>query len=491
MPTHCCVPWCKQRGPKDPGDNKVSYHRFPRDATLYKKWIIAIKRDEGIYFKVTKCRRVCSRHFLPSDFIPGVSCGNNLLRQTDCLSVFSFGNKQQLRKSSKKRTLSACPQAHQISDQAVAQALTVEDSAAELFVDQSTDRLSAAALESEAPETERDTASCSPASEEKEIRTSFGIDRFKHSNEDFLAYTGIPSYQHFLALMAYINPGNNGSNVLRNAGIKASGGRRRKLTAENELFLVLVRLRLGLFEHDLAHRFGITQSTVSRICVSCINFMYIRLCKLPLSVLRAVIDAAMPPAFSTYSTTRVILDATEIKCEVPSSLSLQSSSYSTYKTSNTFKGLIDVSPNGLVNFESELYTGSISDREAVLKSGFLNLKFDKNDSVMADKGFLIDDLLASKNVKLNIPPFLHRNALSEQQIRETKEIASLRIHVERRIRKVKSFHIFDRPIPLTLAPIINQICTVAAILTDFQSPLSKPSQPSRQQLAPPTELMNE
>ncbi|XP_077507295.1 uncharacterized protein LOC144116425 [Amblyomma americanum] len=199
----------------------------------------------------------------------------------------------------------------------------------------------------------------------------------------------------------------------------------------------------------------------------------------------------MPAAFSTYSTTRVILDATEIKCEVPSSLSLQTSSYSTYKTSNTFKGLIGVSPNGLVSFVSELYTGSISDREVVLKSGFLNLKFDKNYSVIADKGFLIEGLLASKNAKLKIPPFLHRNALSEQQVRKTKEIASLRIHVERRIRRFKSCHIFDRPIPLTLAPIINQIWTVAAIFTNFQSPSSKPSQPSRQQLAPPTELMNE
>ncbi|XP_077523423.1 uncharacterized protein LOC144134373 [Amblyomma americanum] len=290
--------------------------------------------------------------------------------------------------------------------------------------------------------------------EEKEIRTSFGIDHFKHSNEDFLAYTGIPSYQHFLALMTCINPGKNGSNVLRNAGIKASRGRRRKLMAENELLLVLVRLRLGAKSHKLAHRFGITQSTVSRMCVSWINFMYIRLCKLPLWVSRAVIDATMPAAFSMYPLPRVILDATEIKCEVPSSLSLQSSSYSTYKTSNTFKGLIGVSPNGLVSFVSELYTGSISDREAVLKSGFLNLKLDKNDSVMADKGFLIEDLLASKNVKLNILPFLHRNALSEQ-VRETKEIASLRIHVERRIRRVKSFHIFDRPIPLTLASIIK------------------------------------
>ncbi|KAL1442513.1 hypothetical protein MTO96_046380 [Rhipicephalus appendiculatus] len=437
---------------------------------------------------------------------------------------------RQQRKPPKERTQSACLQAHQIPDQDAAQSSTVEDSGAV--------PLAAADLESDSAEMEGDHTSCSPTAgtgalggsgkpaievqhlrdvvatqrneidrlkyecevlqeqllqtktemhlsyqencrltarlEEKENGT-FCIEHFKHSDEDMRAYTGLPTYRHFQALMTYLNPGKNGINVSRSAGIKASGGRRRKLTAENELFLVLVRLRLGLFEHDLAHRFGITQSTVSRICVSWINFMYIRLSKLPLWASRAVIDATMPAAFSAYPTTRVILDATEIKCEVPSSLSLQSSSYSVYKSSNTFKGLIGISPNGLVSFVSELYTGSISDRQAVLKSGFLDLKFEKDDSVMADKGFLIHDLLASRNVKLNIPPFLHRHALSEQQVRETKEIASLRIHVERRIRRVKSFHIFDRPIPLTLAPVINQIWTVAAILTNLQSPLSKPS----------------
>lgn len=47
----------------------------------------------------------------------------------------------------------------------------------------------------------------------------------------------------------------------------------------------------------------------------------------------------------------------------------------------------------------------------------------------------------------------------------------MRIHVERRIRRIKAFHIFDRSIPITLAPIINELWTVCAILTNFQAPL--------------------
>ncbi|KAH7932603.1 hypothetical protein HPB51_029207 [Rhipicephalus microplus] len=159
---------------------------------------------------------------------------------------------------------------------------------------------------------------------------------------------------------------------------------------------------------------------------------------------------------------------------MPSSLYLQSTTYSPYKTSKTFKGLIGVLPNGLVAFVSELFAGSSSDRQCVIRSGFLDLKFDDED-VMADKGFLIEDLLKNNGVKLNRPPFLKGGTFSPEEVKCTKEIAALRIHVERRIQRIKAFHIFDRPIPLTLAPLINQIWTVTAILSNFQSSLIQQS----------------
>lgn len=58
-----------------------------------------------------------------------------------------------------------------------------------------------------------------------------------------------------------------------------------------------------------------------------------------------------------------------------------------------------------MTFISQLYTGSISDREIIRRSGFLNLPFDDKDSIMADKGFTIQDLLPL-GVSLNLPPFL-------------------------------------------------------------------------------------
>ena len=86
-----------------------------------------------------------------------------------------------------------------------------------------------------------------------------------------------------------------------------------------------------------------------------------------------------------------------------------------------------------ITFISQLYSGSISDREIVERSGFLKLEFDNGDTVMADKGFTIKDLFPL-GVTLNIPPFLGSNSqITAQDVIKTQEIASVRIHLERAI----------------------------------------------------------
>ena len=103
--------------------------------------------------------------------------------------------------------------------------------------------------------------------------------------------------------------------------------------------------------------------------------------------------------------------------------------------------------------------------------GILKL-LEEGDAVMADKGFLIQDLLEPLDYTLITPPFLSPNdQFNEEEVREMNEIASLRVHVERAIRRVKEYHIFDKTIPLNLAGSINQIWTVCCLLTNFMVPL--------------------
>lgn len=67
-----------------------------------------------------------------------------------------------------------------------------------------------------------------------------------------------------------------------------------------------------------------------------------------------------------------------------------------------------------------------------------------NDEVMADSGFTIGEELFSLHVGLNIPSFLRgRKQLSEKEVVESRRIASVCIHVERAIRRMKSYRILN------------------------------------------------
>ena len=165
---------------------------------------------------------------------------------------------------------------------------------------------------------------------------------------------------------------------------------------------------------------------------------------MPIWPSRAKIDKHMPNCFKElYPKCRGIIDASDIKVQAPSSSVLNSCSYSCYKSHNTFKGNIVIAPSGAIIHVSLLYEGSISDKELVKKSGLLNL-LEPGDQLMADKGFVIQDLLTPIGCSVTMPAFLSSKTQSaKDELLKSKEIHNVRVHVERAIRRVKEFHYFD------------------------------------------------
>ena len=156
----------------------------------------------------------------------------------------------------------------------------------------------------------------------------------------------------------------------------------------------------------MSHLYGISQTMVGRITISWVNFMFLKCCKNPAWPSRAKVNQHMPADFTDkYPFTRAIIDCTEIRCQRSKSLRINGELFSLYKNHTTLKRLVGISSGGAITFISQLYIGHISDREIVTRSGFLNLPFDRGDSVMADRGFTVEDLLPH-GVSLNIPPFL-------------------------------------------------------------------------------------
>ena len=167
----------------------------------------------------------------------------------------------------------------------------------------------------------------------------FGIERFSSDNSLISFYTGFTSYLTFIAFFNCIKPAamNMQSAYYVSSETVSLAGRKRNMQLIDELFMFLCRLRAGLLEQDLSVRFNCSVQTISRKIVTWANFLYFALGSIPIWLPRQTIQELMPECFKNlYPRTRVIIDCTELRTQQPSSLVLNSKSYSHYKGTNTF-----------------------------------------------------------------------------------------------------------------------------------------------------------
>ena len=175
-------------------------------------------------------------------------------------------------------------------------------------------------------------------------KSAMTIDRIKSSDKFVRFYTGFQSFLMFMACFNFLEPYAKvmrtwkGSTTVDDATerVGKKPGPQSKLPLMEQFFLVMVRLRLGLKQLDLAERFGIHQTTVSQNFIPWINLMDVQFRHLPLWLYRRKINRLMPTCFRTwYATTRVIINCTEFFIDIPSSLARQSATWSAYKNHNS------------------------------------------------------------------------------------------------------------------------------------------------------------
>ena len=238
---------------------------------------------------------------------------------------------------------------------------------------------------------------------------------------------------------------------------KKKSGRKPSLSSENCLFLTLLRLRVGLPEQDIAFRFGISQVLVWRILVGWISFLALKLSCLIYWPDREDVQRYYPQCFKKYKNVIAIIDCTEGILEKPSVAKAQSQTYSTYKSRNTWKKLICITPAGTTSFISKCYGGCVSDRFITEDCHILD-KLQYGDNLMAEKGFNISDLLISKGSQLLIPPFLwEKQRFWKKNCNKTSGIAKTRIYVEWAIPPIKDFWILNGAFPITMKDLLDDI----------------------------------
>ena len=159
-------------------------------------------------------------------------------------------------------------------------------------------------------------------------------------------YTGLPTFEVLEATFNHVAP-----HVKR---------RTQSLSLFQEMVMVLMKLRLNVPHQDLAYRFGVSMSTVSRTFAHWLVTMDVRLSPLIRWPEREELWKTMPQcfkfSFGNIKTT-VIIDCFEVFCVKPTNLLARAQTFSSYKHHNTVKVLIGITPQGCISFVSEAWGG--------------------------------------------------------------------------------------------------------------------------------------
>ncbi|XP_065285008.1 uncharacterized protein [Dermacentor albipictus] len=278
-------------------------------------------------------------------------------------------------------------------------------------------------------------------------------------------YTGLPN---FVVLMAVF--------YLLEKFVKHTP--QNSLVKFQEFLVFLMKLKLNLPFQDLAYPFNISESTVCRIFDKWLHVAFCRLKPLMSWPSRQAIRRTMPQAFfeSFGEKVAVIVDCFEIKLEWPSSLQPRCQTWSQYKSSNTAKYLIGLCPQEVITFISNGWGGRTPDKHITQHCGILD-HLSHGDVVLADRGFDIADSVGLYCAKLHIPAFTKgKRQLSAVDVVATRNIANVRIHVERVIGLVRNKYVIMKSVlSLEYATLkqghqftpLDKIVNVCCALTNF------------------------
>ena len=245
---------------------------------------------------------------------------------------------------------------------------------------------------------------------------TFSKDFFLDADDKVKYYTGLSTWPVLNTLFNFLESaiGTKGHSVI---------------SRFQQLILTLIRLRLCLHFQDLAYRFGIHHTTASRIFTSVLHVMYERLSFLIFWPERETLRATLPVDFRKHCPTcTVIIDCFEIFIDRASDLLARAQTYSHYKSHNTVKYLIGITPQGSVSFISNGWGGRASDKHITENCGLLN-KIIPGDTILADRGFDIKESIGMYCATVRMPTFTRgKKQLTGVEVEQTRSIANERVY---------------------------------------------------------------
>ena len=292
MPANCCVPNCTKKLYRTKNGEKISYFKFPDDVNLKKRWLHAIRHDEGKEFTVNQNAKICSHHFIPEDFVKSIGGQRIYLREGVVPSRFSWSQRSPLKRKPPKRRMFTSNTDTELLSLSVSQTTSATETA-ETNAENCTSSAAGSSPNHDVQNdtyTERNTTedfkelleklkslelqNASIKAEIEVLKRQKGLAdsrvfqlRNFTSDEDIAFYTGFPNFATLNAVYEFLNTGKNGENIWYCSSKERSvpkcfyddneneteereecthKGRKRSLEAREEFFLVLCRLRRDL-----------------------------------------------------------------------------------------------------------------------------------------------------------------------------------------------------------------------------------------------------
>lgn len=314
---------------------------------------------------------------------------------------------------------------------------------------------------------------------------SLCLANIRDNDKLFQFYTNLPNYAVFDALSDYLlkravqtdglsrwNGPKRYSKQMK-SGVHSTRLSSRKLSFEDELFLVLLKLKTGRMNEDLAFHFDISVGSVSHIFSTWLCFLFNEL-KLLFEMANVGCEVdGIPAIYRSLFGLRIVIDCTELMLQKPSDLQERKETFSNYKHHDTVKFLVGMSPALCINYVSSAWAGRASDKHITLNSSSMLDKLSPGATVMADRGFTVSQELKKLGVETIIPDFKGsgRSQMTASECKNSEDIAKARIHIERIIQRIRTFHVLGSVVRLNMTDVVEQLFTVCAYLTNFQTPI--------------------
>ncbi len=444
--TYCCVVGC-HRNEKADGPVGIKFFSFPaRNEEQKRLWAQAVKRKnvDGTVWQPTKTSKICSEHFAGNqyshtrghpDYVPSIFPTKHIREKT-------FADAKRHDRAMKRRMTSLTMEGSSLS---FTQYSPVPSTSVVTLAPTTDPTLAPVACETCDEITKKNvTIQTDNKTKNKSTQSRIAVHSRKQQTDrkrsrmeglqmesfkesQLVAFTGISS--KFLALME-----KRFSQKITNS---------YKLSSSEKIQLVFVKLKLNVSFTALSGMFNMSVSRTVTVFSQTLTTIYQDFKDLLCWFCKKRVQSRMPACFKgLFPNARAIIDATEFPCEKPASKKLEVQFYSHYKGRHTLKCLIAIAPSGEITFLSKACGGRTTDTELTTRSGFLKL-IEPGDVILADKGFpkIETDLNVRGGVLVMPPVASGERQFTSQENRQGFECATVRIHVERAIRRMKYFEV--------------------------------------------------